>query len=144
MNNSFYYEFLSREERIRRIGAILGKAVNLRLAREHANNAGAGEVSTPSDESPPSGHEFSISDASAQSLTADELILLRKAAVLGCIRPHEATAFFGTSRTTTYRRMQDLKQRGWLVRREKGKASRYVLTDQARSVLKRLKRQMQK
>lgn len=140
MNNSFDYESLSREERIRRIGAILGKAVTLRLEREYASNAGAGEVSAHSDESPTSSHEFPIPDAFAKSLTADELTLLRKAAVLGYVRPHEATTFFGTSRTTAYRRLQDLARRGWIVRREKGKASRYLLTDQTRSVLKRLKR----
>ena len=48
------YESLSREERIRRIGAILGKAVTLRLERERAAREGADGVPTASGDAPPS------------------------------------------------------------------------------------------
>lgn len=131
------YESLSREERIRRIGAILGKAVTLRLERERAAREGGGEVPPAPDGAGPSGHELSAPDL---PLASDELILMRKAATLGHLHPRDAAACFGSSRTTAYRRLQHLERGGWLVRHGQGKASRYHLTDKAHSALKRMKR----
>ncbi len=134
------YESLSREERIRRIGAILGKAVTLRLERERAAREGGGGVSLVSDEARPSGHEISAPDLPDEPLASDELTLMRKVATLGYLHPRDAVAFFGSSRTTAYRRLQHLDRGGWLVRHGQGKASRYHLTDKAHSALKRMKR----
>jgi hypothetical protein len=134
------YESLSREERIRRIGAILGKAVTLRLERERAAREGGGEVPPAPDEARPSGHELSIPDVPDEPLASDELTLMRKVAMLGHLHPRDASAFFGSSRTTAYRRLQRLERGGWLVRHGQGKASRYHLTDKAHSALKRMKR----
>lgn len=133
------YESLSREERIRRIGAILGKAVTLRLERERVAREGGGEAPPVPDGTRPSGHELSAPDAPDEPLADDELILMRKTAALGHLHPRDATAFFGSSRTTAYRRLQHLERGGWLVRYGQGKASRYHLTGKALSVLKRIK-----
>jgi hypothetical protein len=111
------YESLSREERIRRIGAILGKAVTLRLERERAGRDADGEVPTASGEAQSSCHYLSASDLSAEPLASDELILMRKAATLGHIYPRDASACFGSSRTTVYRRLQHLERGGWIIRR---------------------------
>lgn len=134
------YESLSREERIRRIGAILGKAVTLRLERERAAREGGGEVPPAPDGARPSGHELSAPDLPAEPLASDELNLMRKAATLGYLHPRDAAAFFGSSRTTAYRRLQHLERGGWIIRNGQGKASRYHLTDKAHSALKRMKR----
>lgn len=134
------YESLSREERIRRIGAILGKAVTLRLERERAAREDGGEVPPAPDEARPSGHELSTSDVLDEPLANDELTLMRKVAALGHLHPRDAAAFFGSSRTTAYRRLQHLERGGWLIRHGKGKASRYHLTAKAHSALKRMKR----
>jgi hypothetical protein len=134
------YESLSREERIRRIGAILGKAVTLRLERERAAREGGGRVSPAPDEERPSGHELSAPDVPTELLASDELTLMRKVATLGHLHPRDAAAFFGSSRTTAYRRLQHLERGGWIVRHGQGKASRYHLTDKAYSALKRMKR----
>ncbi len=137
------YESLSREERIRRIGAILGKAVTLRLERERAAREGGGEVPPAPGEARPSGHELSAPDVPDEPLASDELTLMRKVAALGHLHPRDAAAFFGSSRTTAYRRLQHLERGGWLVRHGQGKASRYHLTGKAHSALKRMKRSMQ-
>lgn len=133
------YESLSREERIRRIGAILGKAVTLRLERERAAREGGGEVSPAPDGARPSSHELSAPDVPDEPLASDEVTLMRKVATLGHLHPRDAAAFFGSSRTTAYRRLQRLERGGWLVRQGQGKASRYHLTDRARAALKRMK-----
>ncbi|MGC4015077.1 MAG: hypothetical protein QM755_11265 [Luteolibacter sp.] len=135
MMSSSDYESLSREERIRRIGAILGKAVTLRLERERVARGGAEEVRTESAEAPPSGNE-----PPAEPLASDELTLMRKVATLGHLHPRDAAAFFGSSRTTAYRRLQHLERGGWIVRHGEGKASRYYLTDKTHLVLKCMKR----
>ncbi len=134
------YESLSREERIRRIGAILGKAVTLRLERERAAREGADGVPTASGDAPPSGHEFSAPDVPDEPLASDEMTLMRKAAALGHLHPRDAAACFGSSRTTAYRRLQHLERGGWIIRQGQGKASRYHLTDKAHLALKRMKR----
>lgn len=134
------YESLSREERIRRIGAILGKAVTLRLERERAAREGGGEVPPAPGGARPSGHELPAPDVPDEPLASDELTLMRKVAALGHLHPRDAAAFFGSSRTTAYRRLQHLERGGWLVRHGQGKASRYHLTDKAHSALKRMKR----
>lgn len=133
------YEALSHEERIRRVGAILGKAVTLRLERERAAREGAGEAFPESDVAQPSGHELHSFNTPVEEFTNHELMLLRKAAVLGYIFPRDAVSLFGNSRTTIYRRLQHLEQGGWIIREGQGKASRYRLTDKARASLKRMK-----
>ncbi len=67
----FDYESLSYEERIRRIGAILGKAVNLRMERKRTAVEGNGEAAPPpeSDDAQPSGHRLSAPEGSADPLT---------------------------------------------------------------------------
>ena len=140
MMSSSDYESLSREERIRRIGAILGKAVTLRLERERAAKESAGGIPTASEEAPPSGNELSVPNVPDEPLASDELTLMRRVATLGHLHPRDAAAFFGSSRTTAYRRLQRLERGGWLVRHGQGKASRYHLTDKAHSALKRMKR----
>lgn len=137
------YESLSREERIRRIGAILGKAVTLRLERERAAREGLGGISIASDKVSPSSPELSSAEMPAEPLANDELILLRKASTLGQLHPRDAASFFGSSRTTVYRRLHHLEQAGWIVRHGQGKASRYHLTEKAYSALKRMKRSVQ-
>lgn len=140
MMSSSDYESLSREERIRRIGAILGKAVTLRLERERVAREDIKGVPTAFAEAPPSTHECSAPEVLAEKLASEELTLMRRAATLGHLHPRDAAACFGSSRTTTYRRLQHLERDGWIVRHGRGKASRYHLTDKAHVVLKRIMR----
>ncbi len=140
MNPAYDYESLSYEERVERIGAILGKAVTLRLERERAEREGAGGASSEPEEAQPSGPEPSAPEVPADTLADDELTLMRMAAIVRYLHPRDATEFWGVSRTTAYRRLLHLEQGEWIVRHGQGKASRYHLTDKAHSALKRMKR----
>lgn len=138
MNPLSEYESLSYEERIRRIGAILGKAVTLRVMREQEEKAAAElerleQASHEGDEDP-------LPAMPDEALTEEEWLLLRKTALMGNLHPRDAATYFGSARTTTYRRLQKLEQEGWLYRQGKGKASRYHLTIKAHAALKQVKR----
>lgn len=95
-----FYESLSNEERLRRIGAILGKAVALQVERERAEREA---FEAESDKAQSSRLEHSSPDASAESLTSGEQMLLRKTAIIGYLHPRDVTIFFDVSRTTAYR-----------------------------------------
>lgn len=126
------YEALSREERLRRIGALFYKAVVISLARKQGiagetgedGSAQAGEVSP---------QETDV--LRTASLPEDDLALLRRYAGLGEIAPRDATEFWGVCRTTAYRRLLSMEQGGWIVRRGATTATRYTFTKQARALL---------
>lgn len=118
------YEALSREERLRRIGALFYKAVVISLARKQAL-----DEETDGD----SPDETAV--LAAGSLSEEDLALLRRYAGLGEIAPRDATEFWGVCRTTAYRRLLSLEQGGWIVRHGATTATRYTFTKQARALL---------
>lgn len=133
------YEALSREERLRRIGALFYKAVVISLARKQTEaEAASGDGSAHAREVTPAGASTVTSEMT--SLPEDDLALLRRYALLGEIAPREATEFWGVSRTTAYRRLVELEKAGWIERRGATKATRYVFTVQARGLLERVER----
>ncbi|MBB5351620.1 DNA-binding MarR family transcriptional regulator [Haloferula luteola] len=126
------YEVLSREERLRRIGALFYKAVVISLARKQALAEEAGGDA-------PDGTAV----LAAGLLSEEDLALLRRYAGLGEIAPRDATEFWGVCRTTAYRRLLSLEQRGWIVRHGATTATRYTFTKQARALLERDKQAKQ-
>lgn len=118
------YEALSREERLRRIGALFYKAVVISLARKQALAEEAGGDA-------PDGTAV----LAAGLLSEEDLALLRRYARLGEIAPRDATEFWGVCRTTAYRRLLSLEQGGWIVRHGATTATRYTFTKQARALL---------
>ncbi len=130
------YEALSREERLRRIGALFYKAVVISLARKQgiAGETGGDVPAQAGGDSPQE------TDALGTDLLPEEdLALFQRYARLGEIAPRDATEFWGVSRTTAYRRLLGLEQGGWIERRGAAKATRYTFTDQTRALLERLK-----
>ncbi|MFT3991852.1 MAG: hypothetical protein QM680_10635 [Luteolibacter sp.] len=130
------YEALSREERSRRIGALLYKAVMISLARQQGIIGEAdGGVPFQSGENTLQ----KTDEPGTASLPEEDLGLLQRYARLGEIAPRDATEFWGVSRTTAYRRLLGLEQGGWLEKRGAAKATRYTFTGQTRTLLERLK-----
>jgi DNA-binding MarR family transcriptional regulator len=126
------YEALSREERLRRIGALFYKAVVISLARKQAlAGETGGDISSQAGED--SVHETNTLEAA--SLSDEDLAILRRYAGLGEIAPREATEFWGVCRTTAYRRLLSLEQGGWIVRHGATTATRYTITKKARVLL---------
>ncbi|MFT3991047.1 MAG: hypothetical protein QM680_06510 [Luteolibacter sp.] len=130
------YEALSREERLRRIGALFYKAVVISLARKQGIiGETGGDVPAQVGGDSPQETDTLIT----ASLPEEDLALLRRYARLGEIAPRDATEFWGVSRTTAYRRLLGLEQGGWLEKRGAAKATRYTFTGQTRTLLERLK-----
>lgn len=126
------YEVLSREERLRRIGALFYKAVVISLARKQAL-AGEGGSDVPAQVGEDSPH--GMNESEAVSLPKEDLALLRRYAGLGKIAPRDATEFWGVCRTTAYRRLLSLERGGWIVRHGATTGTRYTFTKQARTLL---------
>lgn len=126
------YEALSREERLRRIGALFYKAVVISLARKQdiAGEAGRHVPAQAGEDSP-----HGMNAPEAISLPEEDLALLRRYAGLGEIAPRDATEFWGVCRTTAYRRLLSLERGGWIVRHGATTATRYTFTKQARVLL---------
>lgn len=118
------YEALSREERLRRIGALFYKAVVISLARKQA-------LAEEARGDPRDG----TSVLAVGLLSEEDSALLRRYAGLGEIAPRDATEFWGVCRTTAYRRLLKLEQGGWIVRHGATTATRYTLTKNARALL---------
>ena len=126
------YEALSREERLRRIGALFYKAVVISLARKQGIAGETGE-DVPAQAGEDSPQE---TDAPGIALLPEEdLALLRRYAGLGEIAPRDATEFWGVCRTTAYRRLLKLEQGGWIVRHGATTATRYTITKKAHVLL---------
>jgi hypothetical protein len=108
------YESLSREERLRRIGALVAKAVALASVpvRLQGQRANAGRVPVSLDEG---------------DLAPEAQALLQRFARLGEFAPHEAATFWGISRSTAYRRLRRLEQAGCIERHGETTAARYRL-----------------
>jgi hypothetical protein len=126
------YEALSREERLRRIGALFYKAVVISLARKQgiARETGGDVPAQAGGDSPQE------TDAPEIALLPEEdLALLRRYAGLGEIAPRDATEFWGVCRTTAYRRLLKLEQGGWIVRHGATTATRYTITKKAHVLL---------
>lgn len=126
------YEALSREERLRRIGALFYKAVVISLARKQGMaGENGGDVPAQAGENSPQ-----ETDAPGIALLPEEdLALLRRYAGLGEIAPRDATEFWGVCRTTAYRRLLSLERGGWIVRHGATTATRYAFTKKARALL---------
>ncbi|MFT4177798.1 MAG: hypothetical protein QM627_14265 [Luteolibacter sp.] len=126
------YEALSREERLKRIGALFYKAAVISLARKQgiAGETGGGVPIQTKENSPQK------TDAPGIVLLPEEyLALFRRYARLGEIAPRDATEFWGVSRTTAYRRLSSLEQGGWIEKRGAAKATRYTFTQKVRILL---------
>ena len=126
------YEALSREERLRRIGALFYKAVVISLARKQILGEGAGGDSPDGTAVP-----------AVCLLSEENFALLQRYAGLGEIAPREATEFWGVCRTTAYRRLLSLEQGGWIVRHGATTATRYTFTKQARALLEQVEQAKQ-
>lgn len=129
------YEALSREERLRRIGALFYKAVVISLARKQdvAGETGEDAPAQAGVDSPQK-----MGALGTVSLPEGDLALFQRYARLGEIAPRDATEFWGVSRTTAYRRLVALEKEGWIERRGATKAARYVMTKQTRSFLEQM------
>ncbi len=129
------YEALSREERLRRIGALFYKAVVISLARKQ------GIAEETGGEGPAQAGEDSSQETGARgtaSLPKEDVALFRRYARLGDVAPRDATEFWGVSRTTAYRRLVALEKEGWIERRGATKSVRYVFTKQAHAFLEQM------
>jgi hypothetical protein len=132
------YESLSREERLRRIGALFCKALALAFTprqclteMQNVNlSASVGSVAKEG-------------VARNESLREGDFALMKRFAPLGEFSPREATQFWGISRTSAYRRLQRLEHFGWLVRCGATNATRYQLTTRTLSVLKQVEQTVQ-
>jgi CRP-like cAMP-binding protein len=126
-----YYESVSNEERLRRVGLLLSKGVALLCAREaQMRELAASSVpdvipGAPLQPGPP-----------AKSLNADDERLLALLCRVGEIAPREVTEFLGVSRVTAFRRLTRLEKEGWILKTGNTTASRYYLTRQATIRLK--------
>lgn len=128
MKGEVFYESLSRDERIRRVGVLFAKAatiiceraINDRLSRLEATlNEATGKMVSPIWE------EY-------------ETALLQRYSGLGAFSPHEAMLFWGISRTSCYRRLRKLENCGWIRRIGRTSAVKYVLAGETQIVLKQL------
>lgn len=130
MAPSLDYNSLSREERLRRIGALLCKATSLSLMRDKRSHESASPGCEPIDQT-----LFAVRESPEQ----DELNLLQHFARFGEFSPKEALEFLNISRTSVYRKLLRLESAGWIVRQGKTTATRYVIADR----LKQVKRTVQ-
>lgn len=130
MKDEVFYESLSRDERIRRVGVLFLKVATIicqrtapeRLSRKEAtlNEATAKMVS-------PKWEEY-------------ETALLQRYSGFGAFSPHEAMLFWGISRTSCYRRLKKLEDCGWIRRMGRTSAVKYALAGETQIVLKQLRR----
>ena len=102
-------ESLSREERLRRIGALIAMALALSSLQRSQTSL------------------VPFSERENGLLERKEQALLQRFKDLGEFAPHEAAAFWGVSRPTAYRRLRRLEQAGWIERHGKTNAVRYRL-----------------
>lgn len=125
------YESLSREERLRRVCALLAKAVTLACIREQAANGDAAPI--PAGAKP--GPEATAQAEKMEDLESTDFELFRQIHRWGEISPREATQLWSVSRATAHRRLSRLECAGWIVKRGATKATRYLLTQRANSLL---------
>lgn len=132
------YETLSREERLRRIGALFCKALALASAPRDSIK-GMQSVPLPA----PVGSAASEGVTGTESLREDDCALLKRFAPLGEFSPREATQFWGISRTSAYRRLRHLEHSGWIARHGETNAARYHLTPHILLILKQVSQSVQ-
>lgn len=133
------YESLSREERLRRIGALLCKAATLALEQERREAEETNGTPALPGHAPSSGGTV---DA-AVALLPEELALLRRFVHLGELTMREAMRFWETSRTTAYRRLTRLIQAEWIERFGATNATRFRFTGKARRAVQPLEPTLQ-
>jgi hypothetical protein len=108
------HESLSRGERLRRIGALVAKAVALASPPVWGQEPGSDTGLVPV--SPREG-----------DFTQEAEALLQRFVRLGEFAPHDAAIFWGVSRSTAYRRLRRLEQAGCIKRQGETNAVRYHL-----------------
>lgn len=126
------YESLSREERLRRVCALLSKAVTLACIREQAANGETAPI--PMTGNTP-GSEATAGAENREDFQSGDLALFREIHRWGEISPRDATRLWGVSRATAHRWLSRLEKAGWIVKRGATKAARYLLTKQATALL---------
>lgn len=134
------YESLSREERLRRVCALLSKAVTLACIRELAANYEAAPTPVGGNKSGPAA-TADIEDR--ENLQSADLALFREIHRWGEISPREATRLWGVSRATSHRRISGLERAGWIAKHGATSAARYRLTRQATALLRQVRQDMQ-
>lgn len=132
------YESLSREDRLRRIGALFCKAVALASARRQ-NFMGRQNVALSASMASTATERV----ARIEALREVECALLKRFAPLGEFSPREATQFWGISRTCAYRRLQRLEHAGWIIRHGATNAARFIFTPQTLLILKQVEQTVQ-
>lgn len=132
MPGRHFYASLSREERLRRVGELLSKAVTLAQIREGpVQNPDEEKLKTQNAEQP----SLKLSATLVGPLRDDDWQLLRKLAMLGEIAPREAMELWRVSRVTAYRRLVRLEKSGFLTKRGETTATRFYLTPQGKAHL---------
>ena len=134
------YESLSREERLRRVCALLSKAVTLACIREQAANREAAQIPVGGNKSGPAA---TAETENWENLQPADLALFREIHRWGEISPREAIRLWGVSRATAHRRISGLERAGWIAKHGATTAARYRLTGQATALLRQVRQVMQ-
>ncbi len=136
MMSQGYYESLSREERLRRVCALLSKAVTLPIIHEQAAKGEGPPIPAVPDRR--KSVAARIAALEQETFPPEDLALFREILRWGEISPRDVTQFMRVSRATAQRRLSRLERAGWLLRRGATKAARYLLMTQAADLLRRL------
>lgn len=127
------YDNLGRDERLRRVGEILCKAVFL-AGRKDGDTL---EVCNTATTDPVS------KQSSLPPLDQVERQLVDKLNATREIAPRDATELWQVSRTTAYRRLTKLERAGWVEKHGSTIAIRYRLTPQGRADLQQVNQAVQ-
>jgi len=113
------HECMSQEERIHRVGALCSKAVTLMVMaeKESARNTFPGEVTAE------------IEKESQDDWISQGIVNYLKR--FGCAGPREMVRYLDVKRTTCFRRLKDLREKGLIEARGHGRGVQYSVTAQA-------------
>lgn len=135
MTPPFDYESLSREERLRRIGAILSRIATRYLECERDDALRQSQVLSSQVDPASSTPITEVLSSNAPGLPPEEFSMLQRFAAFGEVTPREAMRFWSVSRTTAYRRLARMQQDGWVERHGATTATRFRFTPAASRLL---------
>lgn len=136
------YESLSREERLRRIGAILSRVATRYLERERAEALRQSQVLSSQSDPASSAPTTEALSSNTPSLPPEEFSVLQRFVAFGEVIPREAMRFWSVSRTTAYRRLTRMQQDGWVERHGATTATRFRFTPAAYRLLQQANQAM--